>query len=194
MGGCIITDGHFHITSATEQWLLFAEMSLPREDTLGFAAGSSRLVVRQDDKEEALPEPFPELVGLSPTQSLAGETRAQGVCLLPWPALSVWSSVGALPGEWQLAVRCLLPRRICWGGEGRWVVLVLDTEQPAVTLLATQPWGWPSVCGVGLLGMATPRFISETCRAAWAGRGRRLSGGCCRLDLGSLKRSAPHCH
>ena len=74
------------------------------------------------------------------------------------------------------------------GGEGRRVVLVLYMEQPAVTLLATRCWGWPSVCGVGLFGMATQRrFISETCRVAWAGRGRRLSGGCCRLDLGSLK-------
>lgn len=81
------------------------------------------------------------------------------------------------------------------GGVGRWVVLVLYMQQPAVTLLATRRWGWASVCGVGLFGMATQRrFISETCRAAWVARGRRLSGGCCRLDLDSLKRSACHCH
>jgi len=29
------------------------------------------------------------------------------------------------------------------GGEGRWVVLVLYMEQPAVTLMATWHWGWP---------------------------------------------------
>lgn len=74
------------------------------------------------------------------------------------------------------------------GVRGRWVVLVLYMEQPAVTLLATQRWGWPSVFGVGLFGTATQRrFISETCRVAWVGRERRLSGGCCWLDLGSLK-------
>lgn len=39
-------------------------------------------------------------------------------------------------------------------GEGRRVVLVLYMKQPAVTLLATRCWGWPSVCGVGLFGMA----------------------------------------
>lgn len=36
------------------------------------------------------------------------------------------------------------------GGEGRRVVPVLYMEQPAVTLLATQHWGWSSVCGAGL--------------------------------------------
>lgn len=78
---------------------------------LGFAAGSSWLVVLQDDAE-GLPDPSPDLVGLAPSQSLAGETLTQGVYLLPWPALSIWSSVRALPGEWQLAERCLLPRQI----------------------------------------------------------------------------------
>ena len=79
---------------------------------LGFAAGSSWLAMLQDDKEEGLPDLSPELVGLSHRQSLAGETLAQGVYLLPWPALSIWRSVRALPGVWQLAERCLLPRQI----------------------------------------------------------------------------------
>lgn len=79
---------------------------------LDFAAGSSWLVMLQDDDDEGLPGPSPELVGLSPRQSLVEETLARGVYLLPCPALSIWRSVRALPGMWQLAERCLLPRQI----------------------------------------------------------------------------------
>lgn len=78
---------------------------------LGFAAGSFWFVMLQDD-DEGLPDPSPELVGLAPSQSLAGETLTQGVYFLPWPALSIWISVRALPGEWQLAERCPLSRQI----------------------------------------------------------------------------------
>lgn len=91
---------------------LLAKTSLPCEDMLGFAASSSWLVMLQDDDEEGLPDPSPEPVGLSPRQSLAGETLVPTVYLLPQPALSFWSSVRALPGMWQLAERCLLPRQM----------------------------------------------------------------------------------
>lgn len=64
MGGHIIAVGHFHVF--LPQRLLLAKMSLPREDMLGFAVGSSWLVMLQDDEEEGLPDPSPGLVGSLP--------------------------------------------------------------------------------------------------------------------------------
>lgn len=189
----VATSSQLAISRGCHRAMALAKTSLPREDTLGFAAGSSWLVMLQGEEEEGFPHPLPEAVGLSPRQFLAEVRLTQGLSPpMASPECLELSQSPSRPGAAGRAVPVaragMIGMRVdrlywCFSGSS-----LCHLAGPSALVLAL------GVCCGAVPTAAPRRFISEMCRAAWVGRGRRLSGGCCWTDLGSLKLSASHCH